>query len=187
MNDSTTEITNLLLKTTQGDRAAESELVGALFNELRRVAGYYMRLERSDHTLQPTALVHEVYLRLAQSAGMNWESRSHFFGVAARLMRQVLVDHARSRIAEKRGSGRNKISLDDAFFYSPEKSADVVALDDALSRLAKKDPRLGKVVELRFFTGLTFDEIARILGVSEKTAKRDWSVARAWLHGELSK
>lgn len=178
MDNSQIEITKRLVRLGQGDRGAESAIIEALFQQLRRIARRYMRAERSDHTLQPTALVHEAYLRLAPADEMNWESRAHFFGVAARLMRQVLVDHARARGAEERIAGVVKISLDNVFVYSNEKSAEIVRLDEALSRLAVKDPRMSKVVELKFFAGLTFDQIADVLEISEKTAKRDWSVAR---------
>lgn len=187
MDDTEAEITNLLTRLGKGDRAAESELIEAVFQQLRRLARHYMRSERSDHTLQPTALVHEAYLRLAQSGDVQWESRAHFFGTAARLMRQVLVDHARSHLAEKRGGGMGQVSLDEAFVYSNEKSDEIVALDEALSRLAHTDPRMSKIVELKFFAGLTFEQIADVLGIADRTAKRDWNLARAWLHGELSK
>ena len=179
------DVTKLLIGLSNGDRGGESKLVEIVFPRLRHIAANYMRSERSDHTLQPTALVNEAYMRLVRSSEVSWESRAHFFSIAARLMRQILVDHARTRNATKRPQG--KIPLDEALVYSAEKSSAVLALDEAVNRLAAKDARAGKVVELRFFGGLTFDQIARVLGISEKTARRDWQVARAWLQRELSR
>jgi len=180
------EITTLLARLGKcDDREAEAELIPVVLAQLRRLAAKYMRSERPDHTLQPTALVNEAYLRLAKIQDMTWKDRGHFFGIAAKVMRQVLVDHARARNAGKRP--QNKISLDNVFVYSESKSSEMVALDEALDRLAEADERASKVVELKFFGGLTFDQIARVLNIAEKTAKRDWQFARAWLHEELSK
>lgn len=181
------DITQLLHKLQDGDISAEEKLVPILYKELHRLAAHYMRRERGDHTLQPTALVNEAYLRLVRTPNIDWESRTHFFGVAAQLMREVLVDHARAHLASKRGGNVGKVSLDELRVYSPEKSGELVALDEALGRLAHQDQRMSRVVELRFFGGLTFGQIATILKVSEKTAKRDWQLARAWLRGEISK
>ena len=181
------DITQLLHRLQDGDRSAEEKLVPILYKELHRLAAHYMRRERGDHTLQPTALVNEAYLRLVRTPNIDWESRTHFFGVAAQLMREVLVDHARAHLASKRGGDVGKVSLDELRVYSPEKSGELVALDEALDRLARQDQRMSRVVELRFFGGLTFDQISTILKVSEKTAKRDWQLARAWLRGEISK
>ncbi|PWU02744.1 MAG: RNA polymerase subunit sigma-70 [Terriglobia bacterium] len=181
------EITQLLRHIQDGDRTAEAKLVPILYQELHRLAASYMRRERSDHTLQPTALVNEAYLKLVRIPDINWESRGHFFAVASQIMRQILVDHARAHLAAKRGGSAAKVSIDDLQIYSPEKSAELVALDEALQRLAQKDPRMCKVVELRFFAGLTFEQIGNVLKVSDKTAMRDWQVARAWLHAEVSK
>jgi RNA polymerase sigma-70 factor (ECF subfamily) len=181
------DITQLLHRIQDGDRSAEEKLVPILYKELHRLAAHYMRRERGDHTLQPTALVNEAYLRLVRTPNIDWESRIHFFGVAAQLMREVLVDHARAHLASKRGGDVGKVSLDELRVYSPEKSGELVALDEALDRLARQDQRMSRVVELRFFGGLTFEQIATILKVSEKTAKRDWQLARAWLRGEISK
>jgi RNA polymerase sigma-70 factor (ECF subfamily) len=178
-------VTKLLSRLGKGDPGAESELVDMVFPYLRRLAAHYMRAERPDHTLEPTALVNEAYLRLVRAEDVKWESRAHFFGLAARLMRQVLVDHARGHNADKRFG--IKASLDEVFVYSQEKSSVVLALDEALTHLAEQDPRMSQVVELRFFGGLTFEEIATVLQVSEKTAKRDWQLARVWLHREIRK
>ena len=185
MDSKEPDLTDLLSRLGTGDRTAESQLIEIVFPHLRQLAMRYLRLERPDHTLQPTALVHEAYLRLVRTKEMKWESHGHFFGVAAKLMRQILVDHSRARNAQKRPGG-SKISLDDALAYTPEKSSALLALDDALTRLKNQDARMCNVVELKFFGGLTFDQIGRVLGVSEKTAKRDWQLARAWLIREIS-
>jgi RNA polymerase sigma factor (TIGR02999 family) len=145
-----------------------------------------MRRERPDHTLQPTALLNEAYLRMVSQENTDWQDRAHFFGVAARLMRQILVDHARVRQAGKRGGFVEKVLLDEAHDFSPAKARELVELDDALRSLEELDPQQARFVELRFFAGLTVEETAEALGTSPRTVKRDWSVARAWLHGELS-
>jgi RNA polymerase sigma-70 factor (ECF subfamily) len=157
-----------------------------VYNELRRVARRYLRSERPDHTLQPTALVHEAYIRLLGQREIMWQNRAHFFGVAAQLMRRILVDHARAHQAEKRGGHKQKVPLDEALEYTADKSAELVALDEALDRLAARDPRQARVVELRFFAGLTEQETAELLGISVRTVKRDWDVARAWLYKEIN-
>lgn len=181
------DITLLLAELRAGNSSAESRLLSLVYDELRRLARRYMRGERPDHTLQPTALVHEAYLRLAGQRGVDWQDRAHFFGVAAQLMRRILVDHARARNAEKRGGHEPRIALDDALAFTEEKCAELLALDEALSRLAQRDPRQARVVELRFFGGLSEDEAAEVLGISTRTLKRDWSVARAWLFKEINK
>jgi RNA polymerase sigma factor (TIGR02999 family) len=179
------EITRLLARLGKSDPEAEAQLIPIVFAQLRKLAAKYMRSERPDHTLQPTALVNEAYMRLVRSKEIVWQDHHHFFGVAARLMRQVLVDHARTNLAGKRPHG--KVSLDDVLLYSPNKSTEMLALDQALSRLADTDARAAKVVELKMFAGLTFVQIAETLGVAEKTAKRDWGFALDWLGQELRK
>ncbi len=181
------DITILLAELRAGDRSAESKLMPLVYYELRRLARRFMRAERPGHTLQPTALVHEAYLRLAGQREITWQNRAHFFGVAAQLMRRILVDHARARQAEKRGGHEQRVSLDEALEYTEGKAGDLVALDGALDRLAERDPRQGRVVELRFFAGLTEKEAAEVLGISVRTVKRDWHVARAWLYKEIKK
>ena len=180
------EITQLLKELSHGNREAETRLVPLVYRELRHLASRYMRRERPDHTLQPTALVHEAYLKLVEQRRVSWESRAHFYCVAARLMRRVLLDHAREVKAAKRGGGQ-KIPLEPSLVYSEERPGELLEVDEALTRLAERDPRQGRVVELRFFGGCSEDEIARILGVSSRTVKRDWRIARAWLYAELSK
>jgi len=152
---------------------------------LRRLAGGYMRHERSDHTLQPTALVHEAFLRLVEQSSVDWKGRAHFFRVAAQMMRRILIDHARGTLREKRGTGEKPVPLEEALVFAPEQSTELIKLDEALERLSKIDPRQGRIVELRFFGGLTVEETAEAMGISPKTVKRDWSVAKAWLHGDL--
>jgi len=179
------EVTALLGEMAQGKPEAAEQLIPLVYDELRRLASRYMRREREDHTLQTTALVHEAYLKLVEQRSVNWQSRAHFFGIAAQLMRRVLIDHARRNLREKRGGGQPVVVLDEAFVFSPEQSSALVELDGALERLAAMDARQARIVELRFFGGLTVEEAGEVLGVSPKTVKRDWSVAKAWLHGEL--
>lgn len=185
MNPGCEDVTVLLAELTKGNERAASRLVPLVYNELRRLAGGYMRRERSDHTLQPTALVHEAYLRLVEQRNVNWQSRTHFFAIAAQLMRRFLIDHARGHLREKRGAGERPVPLDENLVFVPEQSMELIKLDQALQRLAGIDPRQAKIVELRFFGGLTVEETADALEISPKTVKRDWSVAKAWLHGEL--
>lgn len=180
------EITRLLVAWSDGDESALAELTPLVYGELHRLAHHYMGGERTGHTLQTTALVNEAYVRLIDWKSVRWQSRAHFFAVSAQLMRRILVDFARSRGYLKRGGGAHALTLDDAAFASDEKGADLVALDEALSALAKIDARQSKVVELRFFGGLTNEEAAEVLKVSPATVRRDWSLARAWLHRELS-
>ena len=167
-----------------GDRGIES-LLPAVYDELKRLAAGYLRSEREAHTLQPTALVHEAYLRLVGQDDSRWKNRAHFLGVAATAMRCVLVDHARAKKARKRGDGYTKVPLDEAIDLFEESVPDLVALDDALSELTRQDNQLGHIVELRFFAGLTIEETARVLRVSAPTIARGWRVARAWLRSEL--
>lgn len=187
-HESAGEITQLLQGWRGGDRKALDVLLPIVHKELRRLAHFQLRQERPDHTLQSAALVNEAYVRLVGLNPPQWESRSHFFAIAAQLMRQILVDYARRHRAERRGGGEAMLSLDDSAMLSPvkQRDLDVVALDDALRALAQIDPRKAQVVELRFFGGLNFDEVAEVLKVSATTVARDWSTARAWLHREMS-
>jgi RNA polymerase sigma factor (TIGR02999 family) len=179
------DVTRLLESWSGGDKAALGELLPIVYRELRGLAASYIRRERPDHTLQPTALVHEAYLRLVDQSQVRSPTRAHFFAVAANLMRQILVNHAERHKAAKRGGG-NKVSLEDGAAAVAPRGVDVIALDQALNKLTLLDPRQGRIVELRFFGGLTEDEIAKVLGVSPITVKRDWRIARALLHRELS-
>lgn len=181
------DVTVLLSQLARGERSAADKLIPLVYDELRRLASHYMRGERNEHTLQATALVHEAYLKLVEQRSTDWQSRAHFFGIAAQLMRRILIDHARGHLRGKRGGGQRPVPLDEALVFSPEESEEFVRLDEALDRLAKFDPRQAKIVELRYFGGLTVEETADLLGISPKTVKRDWSVAKAWLHGELAK
>jgi RNA polymerase sigma factor (TIGR02999 family) len=158
-----------------------------VYDHLHHLAAHYMRRERPDHTLQATALVNEAYLRLISQFGTAWRDRTHFFGVVARIMRQILVEHARARRAHTRGGALQKLPLDEVLDFSPEKSQDLIDLDYALGPLERLDPQQARVVELRFFGGLTVEETAEILGISPRTVKRDWRVARLWLHHEMSR
>lgn len=178
------EITPLLLRWSQGDSAALTQLLPIVHEELRKLAQGYMRRERQDHTLQPTALINEAYLRLIKQDFPEWQSRQHFFGVAAQLMRQILVEHARARAAGKRGAGQ-KFSLDEALTFSDERAAELVALDDALLALAKFDERKVRIIELRYFGGLSLEETAAALGLSITTIGHEMRLARAWLRREM--
>jgi RNA polymerase sigma factor (TIGR02999 family) len=179
-------ITTLLRELRQGNDRAKDELVTVVYPELRRIAGHYMRQERPGHTLMVTGLVNEMYVRLLGTTPADWQSRAHFFGAVAREMRHVLVDYARRRDADKRPGHRLRISLTQVEAIAEDREEDVVALDEALSRLEAVDPRASRVVELRYFTGLTERETAEALGVSLSTLKRDWNFARAWLRDQLS-
>lgn len=181
------EVTELLLEWSKGNRAAESRLFDFVYQELHRLAGRYMLGERSDHSLEPTALVHEVYLRLIDQNRVNWENRAHFFAIASRLMRRTLIDHARARNAEKRPNPGLRVPLTDLPIGIEVQTTKLLDLDEALDRLEALDPRQARIVEMRFIAGLSEEEIAHALGVSVRTVKRDWRVARAWLFGELSK
>lgn len=168
-----------------GDNKAAAELVVLLYSDLRNLASRYLQRERSDHTLQTTALVHEAYLRLADQREVHWKNKEQFMGVAAQLMRRILVDYSRGRGAQKRGKGFERVFLEEAEGFSKGKAADVIALDEALTRLAGFDPQQAQLVELRFFGGLSVEESAAVLGVSRTTLKRNWNVAKAWLAREL--
>jgi RNA polymerase sigma factor (TIGR02999 family) len=181
------QVTQLLLAWGQGERAALDELLPLVYKELRRLAHRYMAGERPDHTLQTTALVNEAYLRLIDVRQVRWENRAHFFAISAQLMRRILVEFARKRGSEKRGAGVKKVSLDEALIGPQEQGQDLVALDDALKALTALDPRQSKVVELRFFGGLTVEETAEALHVSPQTVLRDWRLAKAWLRREMRK
>ncbi|HTK29356.1 MAG TPA: sigma-70 family RNA polymerase sigma factor [Vicinamibacterales bacterium] len=187
MADSSGEVTRLLVNWSQGDLRAREALLPLVYGELRRLAASYLRREREDHTLQPTALVHEAYLRLVEERRVNWQGRSHFFGVAATLMRRILVDHARARLSGKRGGGMPRVPLTDTVMMSRERPDELLALDQGLTRLALVDPQQGRIVELRAFAGLSVEETSQALGISPATVKRDWAVARAWLSREIQK
>ena len=178
-------VTELLTRWSQGDDAALAELTPLVYEELRRLAHRQMGAERTDHTLQTTALVSEAYLRLADQTNPNWQSRAHFFAVAARAMRQILVSYARSQRSQKRGGGALKVELDEAAIVSPAESQEIVDLHEALERLATLDSRKAQVVELKYFGGLNYDEMAEVLKISRVTVRRDWEFARLWLYTEL--
>jgi RNA polymerase sigma factor (TIGR02999 family) len=178
-------VTQLLLAWSDGDRAALERLIPLVYPELRRIAGRYLRHERIGHTLQPTALVNEAYLKLIGQEHAHWQNRAQFFGVAAQLMRRILVDHARERAAAKRGGGEAPVTLIDAMGASPARGVDVIALDEALTRLSNIYPEQGWLVELRYFGGLTIEETGEVMGLSPATVKRQWAVARAWLLAQL--
>ena len=180
------QVTELLIEWREGDEAALGRLMPLVYEELRRMAARYMRGEREGHTLQPSALVNEAYLRLADHRNMQWQGRAHFFGVAAQAMRRVLVDHARTRDSGKRGGGQQKVVLEEAALAAVEPEADLVALDEALRELARLSERKARVVELRYFGGLSVEEAAEVLGVAPVTVMRDWKIAKMWLLRELS-
>jgi len=181
------EVTKLLFRLTDGDGEVLDELLPLVYAELRRLASSYLRRERQDHTLQPTALVHEAYIRMIDQTQAQWQNRAHFFGVAAQMMRRILIDHARAQQADKRGGEFQKLSLDENIDVSGNRADELVALDDALKRLAEIDPQKSRLVELRFFGGLSVEETAEVLGVSAPTVKRHWRMAKAWLYGEVQK
>jgi RNA polymerase sigma-70 factor (ECF subfamily) len=186
MKSSRVDITALLSQFARGNQDAAEKLFPLVYQQLKRLARDYMRRERPDHTLQTTALVHEAYLRLVGQQAANWQSRSHFLGIAAMLMRRILIDHARAHLRQKRGGVKKEVlPLDGALVFSLERSEELVRLDEALGRLAAIDPRQSRIVELRFFGGLSVQQTSALLGVSPKTVKRDWAVAKVWLHGEL--
>src|SRR3954447_8646621 len=180
------EVTQLLLAWSNGNEAALEKLMPLVYEELRRLAHQYMRRERPGHTLQTTALVNEVYFRLIDQKRMHWQNRAHFLAIAAQLMRRVLVDHARSHQYAKRGGGAHKVSLDEGAIVAEEQAADLIALDDALLSLAAIDERKSRIVELRFFGGLSVEETAETLKTSTRTVMREWSMAKAWLYRSIS-
>jgi RNA polymerase sigma factor (TIGR02999 family) len=179
------DVTELLAEWSRGDRTALNQLLPLVYAELRRIAGRQLRRERVGHTLQPTALVNEVYLRLVDQRQVDWQNRAHFFGVAAQVMRRILVDHARRRTAGKRGSGGQRLSLDAAQGVAASNDVSILLLDEALDRLQRIDSDLARIVELRAFGGLTVEEAAHVLKVSPSTVKRDWRTAQAWMKREL--
>jgi RNA polymerase sigma-70 factor (ECF subfamily) len=179
------EVTHLLLDWSRGDQSALDKLMPLVYGELRRMANRYMRRERVGHTLQATALINEAYLRLVDQQNVQWQNRAHFFAISAQLMRRILVDHARSHTRAKRGGGVLRVSLNEALVPSQERAAELVALDEALKRLATIDLRKSQVVELRFFGGLSVEETAEVLKVTPMTVTRDWKTAKAWLHREI--
>lgn len=181
------QVTTLLVRWRGGDKSALDQLMPLVYTELRRLAHHYLRQERPDHTLQSTALVHEAYARLTHQNLPEWQNRAHFFGVAAQLMRQILVDYARSHRASKRGGDVYKLALDDAAEQPQDVDLDIIALDEALKSLASLDSQQSKVVELKFFGGLSIEDTAEVLGISPSTVKRDWVTARAWLYRELDR
>jgi RNA polymerase sigma factor (TIGR02999 family) len=180
------EITELIADVRRGDNVAAEDLFRRVYRELRQLAANYMRRERRDHTLQPTALVHEAYLRVLKERDVSYENRAHFFGVAANVMRRILVDHARAHRAEKRGGRDVKVTLEDTPAIAVENFDYILDVDEALDRLAVLDPRQARIVELRFFAGLSVEQTAEVLGVTSRTVVRDWRVARAWLQRELA-
>lgn len=179
-------VTELLVRWRAGDRQALDELTPLVYDELRRIATRHLRRERPDHTLQTTALAHEAYLKLVDQSRVEWQSRAHFFAVAAEIIRRILIDHARAMQRDKRGGGAKPLLLDESLHLSEKKSVELIALDDALNGLAKLDPQQSRVVELRFFAGLTVEETAEVMRISRATVNRDWVTARAWLLRELS-
>ena len=182
-----TPVTELLVRWRSGDGDALQALMPLVYDEMRRLAHRYLRRERPGHTLQSTALVHEAFVRLTGNAPPQWEDRAHFFGIAAHLMRQILVEYARSRNAGKRGGAAIKLAIDGVDVPDQGPDLDIVALDDAMKDLARIDPQQSRVVELRFFSGLSIEDTAEVLGISESTVKRDWNTARVWLFRELDR
>jgi RNA polymerase sigma factor (TIGR02999 family) len=183
---SATGVTRLLVEWSQGNQAALDQLFPVVYDELRRLARSYLRRERPDHTLQPTALVHEAFLRLIDQRFVTWQNRAHFFGLAAQMMRRILVNHALSRQAEKRGGQAQNVPFDEAVHAFESRDVDLVALDEALTALGALDQRQSRIVELRFFAGLTIEETAEVIGISAATIKREWTAAKLWLLREMS-
>lgn len=181
------EVTQLLVEMQSGRQGAEDQLLPLVYDELRRVAAHYMRRERAGHTLQATALVHEAYLQLVDQTRVNWQNRAHFFAVAAKLMRRILVDHARGHNAAKRGGGGRPLTLEEAAGLLQHHDVELEALDDALNDLGRIDARQSRIVELRFFGGLTVEETAEVMALSSATVEREWRMARAWLHSQLQR
>ncbi len=181
------EVTQLLIAWSNGDQEALEKLVPLVYDELRRIARRYMKREPAGHTLETTALVNEAYLRLIEQKGMKWQNRAHFFAISAQLMRRILVSMARARQADKRGGEARQVSLDEALVISEERAAELVALDEAMNELAALDPRRTRVVELRYFGGLSVEETAEVLKISPETVMRDWKRAKAWLYTELNR
>jgi len=187
MTSSPPDVTQLLINWGKGDKQALDQLMPLVYKELHLIASRYLRRERQGHTLQTTALINEAYLRVVNQNSVNWQNRAQFFGVAAQMMRRILVDHARSHLYAKRGGGAEKLTLDEAIATPQERDFELVALDDALITLAAIDPQQSRIIELRFFGGLTIEETADVLGISPATVKRDWNIAKAWLYGEIKR
>jgi RNA polymerase sigma factor (TIGR02999 family) len=187
INRSSDELTQLLVEWGDGDQSALNKLIPLVYEELRRMAHHYMARESPDHTLQTTALVNDAYLRLTDQKRTSWQNRAQFFGIAAQLMRRILVDHARSHAYAKRGGGTIKVPLDETNVVGPQRATEILALDEALNQLAMIDARKCRIVELRYFGGFTVEETATLLEVSDVTVMRDWSLAKAWLRREISK
>jgi RNA polymerase sigma-70 factor (ECF subfamily) len=187
MEPTPTNVTSLLTRHNDGDQDALAELIPRIYDELRRLASSYLRSERPDHTLQTTALVHEAYLRLVDQKQVDWHNRNYFFAVAAQMMRRVLVDHARKHHAFKRGGPLTRISLDEAAVFAQEQPQELIAVDELLTRLASLDPEGSRIVELRFFAGLSLEETAEVMGLSIAKVRRNWSVVKAWLTRELGR
>lgn len=186
-SSSSTQVNKLLADWARGNQEARDALIPAVYDELRRLARRNLRHERPDHTLQSCALVNEAYLRLVRQPSPKWQNRAHFFGVAAQMMRHILVDHARSRRAAKRGAGAARLTLDGNLVFGGKPDIDLLALDDVLNKLTAMDPQQGRLVELRFFGGLSVEETAVVMGISPATVKREWTTARAWLRHELER
>jgi len=187
MNTVPQNVTSLLIAWNQGDQSALDQLMAVVYDELRLLARGYLRRERSNHTLQSKDLVHEAYLRLIDQKRVTWQNRSHFFGIAAQMMRRILVNHAKARHSAKRGAAAIKLTLDEAVNFAERREVDLVALDDALGDLEVIDPQQCRIVELRFFGGLSIEETAEVLGISPATVNREWSVAKLWLHREIDR
>lgn len=187
MTEKAANITQLLVAWNDGDRAALDQLIPIVYAELRRQASRYLRQERPGHTLQTTALINEAYLRLVDQKSVQWQNRAQFFGIAAQLMRRILVDHARTKHRAKRGGSAIRVSLSEATAVTKDANQDLIEIDEALTRLAEIDEQQSKIVELRFFSGLNVEETAAALNISPATVKRDWSVAKAWLHREITR
>lgn len=186
MNPSRQEVTQLLVAWSNGDQVARDELMSVVYEELHRLAHHYMKRESPGHTLQTSALVNEAFVRLVDQRNVKWQNRAHFFGIAAQMMRRILVDYARQRRYAKRGGGAPTMSLDEALIVSEERSAEVIELHEALEKLVEFDPRKSQIVELRFFGGLNIEETAEVLTVSPGTVMRDWTLAKAWLRREMN-
>ena len=187
MEPPATDVTLLLKRFSSGDEQALAELIPQIYDELRRLASFYLQSERVNHTLQTTALVHEAYLRLVDQKQVEWSNRNHFFGVAAQMMRRILVDHARKHVSLKRGGSFSRISLEQAAVFSRERPRELIAVDELLTRLASLDPQGSRIVELRFFAGLSLEETAEVTGLSSAKVRREWSATKAWLTREIGK
>ena len=187
MTEKPPDVTQILQRISAGNGDALNDLFEAVDAELRRQAARYLRRERQNHTLQPTALVNEAFMKLVDQRNVQWQNRAHFFGVAAQAMRRIVIDHARTRNRIKRGGVQHAVTLDEAMIAGEPRSIDVLALDEALNRLARLDERQARIVELRYFAGLSVEETAEVTALSPATVKREWAMARAWLHAELTK